>query len=200
MHASAIPPVRSRTALMLTAKGIPFIYYGEEIGMTNIEANSYCEIVDIQGKTHYALALKEGKSPAEALIAGNAHNRDKSRSPMQWDNSYFAGFTTGTPWIKINENYRNTNVQQALQQESSILNTYKQLIAIRNSEKVLQYGEYEELKMEQDRIEFTRAYQNEKVTVVVNFGKEANINIPAKAQILMGSKRLITNEFLIYRH
>lgn len=191
---------KALAALMLTARGIPFIYYGEEIGMTNIEANSYDEIVDIQGKTHYALALKEGKSPAEALIAGNAHNRDKSRSPMQWDNSSFAGFTTGTPWIKINENYRNINVQQALHQENSILNTYKQLIALRNSEKVLQYGEYEELKMEKDRIEFTRAYQNEKVTVAVNFGKEGNIDIPAKARILMGSGELKTNDFVIYRH
>ena len=191
---------KALAALMLTARGIPFIYYGEEIGMRNIEANSFDEIVDIQGKTQYKLALKQGKTPAEALAAGNAHNRDKSRSPMQWDSSSYAGFSSDTSWIKINENYTYTNVQQSLHPENSMLNTYKQLIAMRNQQKVLQYGEYEELKMKQDRIEFTRTYQSEKVTVVVNFGEDVNIVIPAEAQILMGSKALNTNDFLIYRH
>ena len=191
---------KALAALMLMAKGIPFIYYGEEIGMSNIEANSYDEIVDIQGKTQYMLALKQGKTPQEALAAGNAHNRDKSRSPMQWDSSSFAGFSSDTSWIKINENYRNINVQQALKQDNSMLNVYKQLIALRNDEKVLQYGDYEELKMQQERIEFTRIFQGEKVTVIVNFGNETSIALPADAHILMGSKELKTNGFLIYKH
>jgi trehalose-6-phosphate hydrolase len=191
---------KALAALLLNAKGIPFIYYGEEIGMRNIKANSYDEIVDIQGKTQYKLALNQGKTPTEALTAGNAHNRDKSRSPMQWDSSSNAGFTSGTPWIKTNENYRYTNVEESLHPENSMLNEYKRLIALRNSEKVLQFGDYEELRMQQDRIEFTRVYQNEKVTVVVNFGEETNMIIPPDAHILMGSKALKTNDFLIYRH
>jgi glycosidase len=72
-------------ALTLTAKGVPFIYYGEEIGMHNITAQSMKEMIDIQGKTHYQLALDKGKNPDEALLEGNKHNRDKSRSPMQWN-------------------------------------------------------------------------------------------------------------------
>jgi trehalose-6-phosphate hydrolase len=191
---------KALAALMLTAKGIPFIYYGEEIGMRNITANSYDEIVDIQGKTQYMLALKQGKTPAEALAAGNAHNRDKSRSPMQWDSSSSAGFTSGTPWIKINENYRYINVEESLYPENSMLNMYKLLISLRNQEKVLQYGEYENLLMQQDRIEFTRIFQNEKVTVVVNFGEDTNISIPPDAHILIGGNELKTNDFLIYRH
>lgn len=191
---------KALAALMLTAKGIPFIYYGEEIGMRNITANSYDEIVDIQGKTQYMLALKQGKTPTEALAAGNAHNRDKSRSPMQWNSSIYAGFTSGTPWIKVNENFREINVQQSLQPENSMLNEYKRLIALRNSEKALQYGNYKELNLQQDRIEFTRVFQNEKVTVLINFGEETNIIVPPDAHILMGSKALKTNDFLIYRH
>lgn len=191
---------KALATLMLTAKGIPFIYYGEEIGMRNITANSYDEIVDIQGKTQYMLALKQGKTPAEALAAGNAHNRDKSRSPMQWNSSHAAGFTSGTPWIKINENYKYTNVEESLHSENSMLNMYKLLISLRNQEKVLQYGEYENLLMQQDRIEFTRIFQNEKVTVVVNFGEDTNISIPPDAHILIGGNELKTNDFLIYRH
>jgi trehalose-6-phosphate hydrolase len=191
---------KALAALMLTAKGIPFIYYGEEIGMRNITANSYDEIVDIQGKTQYMLALKQGKTPTEALAAGNAHNPDKSRSPMQWNSSIYAGFTSGTPWIKVNENFREINVQQSLQPENSMLNEYKRLIALRNSEKALQYGNYKELNLQQDRIEFTRVFQNEKVTVLINFGEETNIIVPPDAHILMGSKALKTNDFLIYRH
>ena len=81
-------------ALILTAKGVPFIYYGEEIGMHNITAQHINEMVDIQGKTHYQLALDKGKNPDEALLEGNKHNRDKSRSPMQWSANAFAGFST----------------------------------------------------------------------------------------------------------
>lgn len=190
---------KALAALMLTAKGIPFIYYGEEIGMHNITANSYDEMVDIQGRTQYMLALKQGKTPADALAAGNAHNRDKSRSPMQWNSSYAAGFTTGTPWIKVNEDYINTNVEQALYVENSLLNVYKKLIALRNSEKALQFGEYEELGLQGQRIGFTRKYQNEKITTVINFGDDITLTIPPDAGILMGHTRLRKNDFLIYK-
>lgn len=98
-------------ALILTAKGVPFIYYGEEIGMHNIIAQNSNEMVDIQGKTHYQLALDKGENPDEALIEGNKHNRVKSRSPMQWNANAFAGFSTKKSWIKINPNYKEVYVQ-----------------------------------------------------------------------------------------
>ena len=190
---------KALAALMLTAKGVPFVYYGEEIGMQNILANSPDEIVDIQGKTHFRLALNAGKTPAEALEAGNRNNRDKSRSPMQWNNSANAGFSSGKPWIKIHENFTDVNVEQSLQQNNALLTTYKALIALRNSEKTLQYGQYEKLTLHKNRIAFTRSFQGEKVAVIVNFGKETAIRIPADANILMGNPVLKTNDFLIYR-
>lgn len=187
-------------ALILTAKGVPFIYYGEEIGMHNIIAKNFDEMVDIQGRTQYRLALEEGKSPAEALRFGNEHNRDKSRSPMHWNGNAFAGFSNEKTWIKINADYKDINIEALTSQKSSILNTYKALIALRNSEKVLQYGEYENLEYEDNQISFTRSFNGDKITVVINFGSEKEIPLPEEASILMGSKLLIPNSFIIYRN
>jgi len=186
-------------ALMLMAKGVPFIYYGEEIGMQNILANSHDEIADIQGRNFYKLALEVGKSKEEALSEGNNHNRDKSRSPMQWDDSPNGGFTAGLPWIKLNENYREVNVSRELQQPNSMLNTYKALLTLRNNEKTLQYGSYEKLERNNDLISFTRSYKGDKVTVILNFGKQQSVDIPKEAIVLMGDSQLKMNEFLMYR-
>jgi len=195
-------PARAKAlaALILTAKGVPFIYYGEEIGMQNIHAETFDEIVDIQGRTHYKLALQEGKNPDEALIEGNKHNRDKSRSPMHWDDGLNAGFSTGKPWIKVHPDYQKVNLQQSMNQDKSILNTYKALINLRNSEKALQYGSYEKLEKSGEQIRFTRTFKNERITVIINFGKESIIDLPADVEVLMGQPILNNNEFLIYRH
>lgn len=187
-------------ALILTAKGVPFIYYGEEIGMHNIIAQSLDEMIDIQGRTQYQLALSEGKTPEEALVFGNKHNRDKSRSPMQWSGNAFAGFSTEKAWIKINPDYKTINVEVLTPQENSILNTYKKLIALRNSEKVLQYGKFDNLEYEEDQISFTRSFEGDKITVIINFGSPKEIELPADAIILMGSKELKSNSFIIYKN
>ncbi len=186
-------------ALMLTAQGVPFIYYGEEIGMQNINAGDPDEIVDIQGKTQYYLALDAGKTPEEALIEGNKYNRDKSRSPMQWNDTAFAGFSLHKPWIKINENYRTINVEKQKEDDSSVWNVYKALIALRNNEKALQYGDYDRLDLRDDRILFTRVYAGEKITVILNFGAAMKIELPAEVKCLMGSPILLSNHFIIYK-
>ena len=194
-----IERARVLAVLMLTAKGVPFIYYGEETGMKNITANTYEEIADIQGKTFYKLAIDAGKTPEEALAEGNNHNRDKSRSPMQWDSTMNAGFTTGKPWIKLNENYPEVNVSKEVLQKNSMLNTYKTLLLLRTNEKALQYGSYEKLERHGDMFLFTRTYEQEKVTVILNFGKEQNVDLPKDAKRLMGGSHLKMNDFLIYR-
>lgn len=187
-------------ALMLTAKGVPFIYYGEEIGMHNSIARSFEEIKDIQGKTHYQLAIAEGKSADSALLEGNEYNRDKSRSPMQWNANDFAGFSTEKSWIKINPGYKQNNVKVQMENKNSIFYNYKELIALRNTEKVLQYGKYERLEYKAEQILFTRRFENENITVIINFGKESEIMLPDGAKILMGSRDLKTNEYLIYKN
>ena len=167
--------------------------------MENITADSFDEIADIQGKTFYKLAINAGKSPDEALLEGNNHNRDKSRSPMQWDNSTNAGFTTGKPWIKLNQNYREVNVKTELRAEKSMLITYKALLLLRNTEKALQYGSYDKLERKDDLICFSRTYKKDKITVMINFGKEQSVLLPKDAIILMGNTTLKQNDFLIIK-
>lgn len=216
--ASADPEkAASLAALILTSKGVPFIYYGEEIGMQNIIARSYEEIADIQGRTQYTLALKAGKSEAEALVIGNDNNRDKSRSPMQWDSSENAGFTTGKPWIKVHEQYKTINVKESETQKHSLLQTYKELINLRNKEKALQHGTYRKLGNKNGLIYYTRSYHGENLSVLINFGELTSIRLPRGGKILaegfsesssinhtMSRVRkkiqLKTNSYLIYKH
>lgn len=186
-------------ALILTAKGVPFIYYGEEIGMHNIIAQNSDEMVDIQGKTHYQLALDKGKNYEEALVEGNKHNRDKSRSPMQWNSNDFAGFSPEKSWIKINPNYEEVNVQNLEKKENSILKNYKELIALRNKEKALKYGKYNKLEFKEDQILYTRSFEGDTITTIINFGREKKMKLPVGAQILKGNMKLKTNSFVIYK-
>jgi trehalose-6-phosphate hydrolase len=191
---------KTLAALIITARGVPFIYYGEEIGMQNIEAKSFDEIVDIQAKTQYEIALNTGLSPADALAEANKHNRDRSRSPMQWNKTYNAGFSTGKPWIRLHNSYVENNVETLKNIEESILNTYKKLIALRNKEKTLQYGNYETLKLIDNRIYFTRIYKGERISVIINFNNPIEINLPKSAEILMGESTILTNDFLILKY
>jgi trehalose-6-phosphate hydrolase len=149
-------------ALMLTAKGVPFIYYGEEIGMRNTIANSPEQIKDIQGRTFYKLAIDAGKTPADALKEGNDHNRDKSRSPMQWDSSAFAGFSQSNAWIPVNADFKTVNVANLEAQKNSLLDQYKKLLLLRNTEKALQYGTYKNLQFKNELISFDRIYKKRK--------------------------------------
>ncbi len=185
--------------LMLTAKGVPFIYYGEEIGMQDITANNYDEILDIQGKTFYKLALDDGKTGEEALAEGNSHNRDKSRSPMQWDSTVYASFSKVKPWINLHENAKEVNVENAINDENSMLHVYRLLIRLRNEEKTLQYGVYKNLDCKNDCISFTRVYEKTEITVIINFGAARKVKLPRKAKKLLGTTDLQTNRFLIYR-
>lgn len=186
--------------LIFTAKGVPFVYYGEEIGMHNIIANSFEEIADIQGKTHYQLALQKRKTPDEALLEGNKNNRDKSRSPMQWNKSKLAGFSTEKSWIKVSPDYKENNVEVLKKNKNSIFYTYKELIALRNREKVLQYGKYERLEFKDNQILYTRSFESESITVIVNFGKSTQIKLPKGAKILLGEANIQTNGSIIYKN
>lgn len=187
-------------ALTLTAKGIPFIYYGEEIGMQNIIADNIHEMVDVQGKTHYNLAIENGENPREALLAANEHNRDKSRSPMQWNGKFNAGFSDKKSWIKINPEYKNTNVEFLKTRKNSIINKYTSLIRLRNKEKVLQYGKYDNLDLKDDQITFTRSFKDEKITVIINFGPDKQLLLPINSEILLGMTYLKSNNYIIYRN
>lgn len=185
-------------AIMLTAKGVPFIYYGEEIGMHNIYANSAGEIIDIQGKTHYKQALSQGKSEKEALAHANEHNRDKSRGPMQWKTSAYGGFSCCRSWIKPGD-YNAVNVSLSKENPGSLLSKYRHLIALHNAEPALQYGSYKTLEYAEGMISYSRIWKNEVITAFINFGTATSVKLPAGATILAGTTNLAINHYLIYK-
>ncbi len=185
--------------LMLTAKGVPFIYYGEEIGMTNYVPTTLEGIRDVQGITHYHLALDEGKSKDEALIIANDNNRDKSRSPMQWNADSLAGFSTTCSWIPVNSDYLHLNVKEQQKNINSMLSKYKKIIGLRNNEPVLQYGTYKELSLDHDCIHFIREDSGEEISVFINFGENRTVDIPKGSKILMGDADLEMNGVLIVK-
>ena len=187
-------------ALILTAKGVPFIYYGEEIGMENIEANAVDEMKDIQGLTQYNLALKKGNTEEEALKFGNQYNRDKSRSPMQWNDEQLAGFSDSTSWIKVHQNYKILNVKNLSSDKSSLLNSYKKLIALRNSEPILQYGTYSDLSFADAMISYTREFNGGLIKGYFNFSdspKEIHLN--EHEEVLLGTLTIEPDNYLIIK-
>lgn len=181
--------------LMLTARGSPFIYYGEEIGMTNTFSEKIKDVNDVQAIRDYNLAIKQGKTKKQALKIADENNRDKARSPMQWNKNKYAGFSNKKPWIKVNENYKVVNVETEEKNKNSILNFYKKLIKIRQSEKVFQFGVYTLLKKDGDMIYFKRKHKSEEVSVLINFGKKKKINFNlSNYNVLLGKKGNYLNE------
>ncbi|MBM6820320.1 alpha-glucosidase [Clostridium saudiense] len=154
-------------------QGTPFIYQGQEIGMTNVKFDSIYDYNDVKGINIYKEKLAEGLTKEEALKYVWTVSRDNSRTPMQWDDSINSGFTEGKPWINVNENYKNINVQAQLKDEKSILNFYKKMITIRKEYKTLIYGSYDLILDEDEKIyAYTRTMGNEKFIVIVNLSHD----------------------------
>ena len=118
-------------ALNFMLRGLPFIYQGQELGMENVPFKSIDEVDDISTLDEYKVALDAGLAPDAALKAVARRSRDNARTPMQWSDGKNAGFTTGTPWLRVNPNYTAINVEKEAQDPDSVLNFYKKLIALR---------------------------------------------------------------------
>ena len=175
-------------------RGLPFLFQGQEIGMTNCPMTSVEEYDDINTKGEYRMALEAGVSEEEALAACYRFSRDNSRTPMQWDDSPNAGFTTGTPWLKVNPNYASVNVAQQETREDSVLNYYKKLIALRKSQEfreLFTYGDFRPmLEQEEGILSYCRSLNEQEVVVVANFGKEATV---VSDDFFADSRCLLTN-------
>lgn len=184
-------------ATNLLLRGIPFIYQGQEIGMKNCWMDSIEDYDDISTKDQYNLALKAGLTPERALEVCYANSRDNARTPMQWDNSENAGFTTGMPWLKVNPDYLSINVADQEKDEGSVLDFYRKLIALRKSDKygaILTYGEFIPLCLEMDDIfAYKRKTGTRTVLVIGNWGKET---ISVRLEDIKNKKVLLNN--LIY--
>ena len=170
------PLHRERCAKMLATclhmmQGTPYIYQGEELGMTNCPFDSLDEVRDIESLNAFQELTEAGAvTPEDMLRYINLRGRDTARSPMQWDESENAGFTTGEPWIKVNPNYKQINAAAELADENSVFHYYKKLIALRRQEAVMVYGDYELLEPESESLYvYTRTLGQEKLLVICNF-------------------------------
>ena len=185
-------------------RGIPFIYQGQEIGMQNARWNSVDEFDDISTKDQYRMAREAGLSDAEALAVCSVMSRDNARTPMQWKDAPQAGFTSGTPWLKVNDNYPVINVEKEEEQPDSVLHYYRKLIALRKSgeyRELFTYGKFEPAYENADHVmAYYRILQGRRVLVAANFGTdtiELDWEVPAKKVLLSNEKRTNAENKLI---
>ncbi|RAR41100.1 alpha-glucosidase [Paenibacillus sp. MDMC362] len=151
-------------------QGTPFIYQGQEIGMTNVEFAELSDYRDVEIYNYYRERLLDGKDVPETMRRIAYRARDNARTPMQWDDTLYGGFSTVVPWIRCNPNYHEINVEQQLTDPDSILNYYKALIRLRKSSEALIYGKYEAVLNEHSEIfAYSRSLGNETYLIVLNF-------------------------------
>ncbi|PGM94817.1 glycoside hydrolase family 13 protein [Bacillus cereus] len=152
-------------------KGTPYIYQGEEIGMTNVRFESIDEYRDIETLNMYKeKVIERGEDIDKVMQSIYIKGRDNARTPMQWDDREHAGFTTGEPWIAVNPNYKEINVKQAIQDEESIFYYYKKLIELRKNNVIVVYGTYDLILENNPSIfAYVRTYGEEKLLVIANF-------------------------------
>jgi len=177
-------------------QGTPYVYQGEEIGMTNVAFESIDDYRDLATRHLYREAVEEkGIDPAVALAAVHARSRDNARTPMQWDDGPEAGFTTGTPWIKVNPNYRTINVRQALADPNSILHYYRELIRLRKENPVMVYGSYDLILDDHPEIyAFTRTLEDDRLLVMLNFGQGTPV-FELPGHITFAGKELLISNY-----
>ena len=156
--------------LLMTLRGTPYIYQGDEIGMTNISHPSIDDYNDVESLNAWEAAKKNGANMKEFLKAIHWQSRDNARTPMQWTDKKNAGFTTGNPWIKLNKNYKEINVENSEKDKNSILNYYRQMISFRKKYPCLVYGSFKDLLPEHDKLFFyERIFNQEQFLVIHNF-------------------------------
>jgi len=176
-------------------KGTPYIYQGEEIGMTNVKFPSIDDYRDIETLNMYKEKMEEGKNVEDVMESIYIKSRDNARTPMQWDNSENAGFTDGEPWIAVNSNYKAINANDAIANPESIFHYYKELIQLRKKHPIIVYGKYELLDPDsEDLFAYTRTYEGEQLLVLSNFTKnELSYDVPAKLMDYSSSSLMIGN-------
>ena len=173
-------------------RGLPFIYQGQEIGMENFRCASIDEVDDISARDQYQVALDAGLTPEQAMTALNRFSRDNARSPFQWDGAAHAGFTTGTPWLRVNPNYTEINLAAQRDDPDSVWNFYRRLISLRRdprySETVVYGGTEPYLPEQKNLMAYFRRGEGQSLLVAGNFQKE-----PQDMSLPGGVKEVLLN-------
>ena len=151
-------------------QGTPYIYQGEEFGMTNPYFDKIEKYRDVESKNMYKILRDKGLSEKEVLDILMQKSRDNSRTPVQWDDTKNAGFTSGTPWIEIPENYKKINAENALKDSNSIFYHYQNLIQLRRTEELLITGRYEDIDLENKKVyAYKRVGEDAELIIIANF-------------------------------
>ncbi len=167
------PSTQMLNTFLLSMRGTPYTYYGDELGMTNIDMPTIEEYVDISAIGDYGMALAQGKDMDEFMKQLNYLSRENARTPMQWDDSKNAGFTTGIPWKRVNPNYTEINIAAQNPDPNSVLNHFRKMTKLRKEHLVLVYGKYQLLQKEHPEIyAYTRTLGEDKMLILLNFSKE----------------------------
>ncbi len=176
-------------------QGTPYIYQGEEIGMTNVAFESIADYRDIAALNVYKLQTEQlGQDPQTVLAGLHLKSRDNARTPMQWSAAPQAGFTTGEPWIKVNPNYTTVNVEQALADSNSVFYYYQKLIQLRKANPVFVYGTYDLILADDPEIfAFTRTLDAERLLVVLNVSRNTPTFVAPTELAYTGGELLIAN-------
>ncbi|PLR82917.1 glucohydrolase [Bacillus canaveralius] len=179
-------------------QGTPYIYQGEEIGMTNVRFDSIKDYKDIEILNMYKEKVIEGNESHDKVMESiYVKGRDNARTPFQWDDSEHAGFTTGEPWLKINPNYHEINAKQAVEDQNSVYHYYRKLIKLRKQHPIIVYGDYQLILPEDKQIfAYTRSLENEKLLVVTNFsGESVPFSLPEDVDFT--ANELLTSNYAI---
>lgn len=173
-------------------RGTPYIYQGDELGMTNAGYTSINDFVDVESHNYYKILLAEGKTAEEALHIINERSRDNGRTPMQWSNEKYAGFSNNKPWLAPCDNYPEINAEKAKQDKDSIFYFYQKLIKLRKEYKLISQGSISFMHKEDSRIiSYKRKYKKEELLVICNFTEENfKLDLPEE---FINADILITN-------
>ena len=175
--------------MQMLQRGLPFIYQGQEIGMENVVLTSIREVDDISTLDEYEVCLREGFSEEEALRIVNRYSRDNARTPVQWDSSKNAGFTTGTPWLPVNPNYIKINVAEQEKDPESVLSYYKKLTALRRNpeyKETIVYGDFVPFMADEDRLMAFYRKGEKTLLILGNYRKEEReLELPAPVKKLV---------------
>ena len=172
-------------------KGTPYIYQGEEIGMTNFYSDDISDYPDIETQHVYKERLDQGFSKEDILRSIHKKARDNGRTPMQWSQAENAGFTKGVPWMKVNPNYQQVNAADCLEHKDSIFYTYQTLIRLRKESRVLRQGTYRLIDRENPNIfSYERILENQKIMVICNFYQEET-----KYEVSLEGARVLTANY-----
>ncbi|EAA2735242.1 TPA: alpha,alpha-phosphotrehalase [Salmonella enterica subsp. enterica serovar Reading] len=168
-----VPAAKMLAMALHGMQGTPYIYQGEEIGMTNPHFTRITDYRDVESHNMFAALRAAGRDPDELLAILASKSRDNSRTPMQWDNGKNAGFTQGEPWISLCDNYTEVNVEAALRDENSVFYTYQKLIALRKTQPVLIWGDYQDLLPDSPSVWcYRRQWQGQTLLVVANLSDQ----------------------------